>query len=144
MPNPASGHCLCGAVQVQVRDLPTTMSACHCDLCTRWTGSLHMGLEVPAEACTITGPVRTYRSSDFAERGWCDTCGSAVFFRNIAGRDAGLFELYPGLFADAGGARLTRVVYADRAPAGVVLGGDLDRVTKVDYEATCDHVEDAP
>jgi len=36
------------------------------------------------------------------------------------------------------------VVYADRAPSNVALAGDLERVSKADYEARNLHVEDKP
>ena len=34
----AEGRCLCGAVRVRVARLASTMSACHCDMCRRWSG----------------------------------------------------------------------------------------------------------
>ena len=40
----------------------------------------------------------------------------------------------PGLFANAGGARLTRIVYADRAPDGWDFAGEPQRVSRAEYE----------
>ncbi|MDF1726142.1 MAG: GFA family protein [Sulfitobacter sp.] len=130
-----TGQCLCGAVKVVVTGPLGDISACHCEMCTRWSGSVQMGLEVPQERCEISGPVKTHRSSDIGERAWCDTCGSAVWFRYPEGPDAGYFELAPGLFDNAGGARLVRIVYADRHPDGFALAGDVQRISKADYEA---------
>lgn len=130
-----TGSCLCGAVHVSVDAPMSKISACHCDMCRRWSGSIQMGIEVPETSVTITGPVKTYRSSSFAERAWCETCGSALWFRDFDGRDAGFFEMTPGLFENAGGARLLREVYSDRCPEGYALSGDIERVTKADYEA---------
>jgi hypothetical protein len=139
-----AGHCLCGAVQVSTTALFDTISACHCEMCRRWSGAVQLGIEAPREAVSISGPVKTYRSSSFAERGWCDVCGSAVFFRNVAGRDADLFEFAPGLFENAGGARLARVVYADCAVGGIEFeGDDIERVTRAEYEAKNDFVPEA-
>lgn len=136
-----SGQCLCGAVTVTADKLSDEMSACHCKMCTRWSGGVQMFIEAPEHGVTITGPVKTYRSSGFAERAWCDVCGSAVYLRNYAGRDVGYFEFSPGLFEDAAGARLTRVVYSDRALGGATLGGEnVVRVTKAEYEARYDFV----
>ena len=130
------GHCLCGAVAVTA-ELPEEMSACHCEMCTRWSGGIQMFIDAPEATVTLSGPIKTYLSSTFAERAWCDVCGSAVYLRNVEGDDVGLFEFSPGLFDNAAGARLTRVVYADRAPGGAKLGGDdVARVSKADYEAT--------
>lgn len=139
------GHCLCGAVTVIAGELKDNLSACHCDMCTRWSGGVQMFIDAPEETVTMSGPIRTYRSSPFAERAWCDVCGSAIYLRNVEG-DVGTIEFSPGLFDKAAGARLTRVVYSDRAPGGAQLGGDdVERVTKAQYEAQFDFVpEDRP
>lgn len=137
------GHCLCGAVTVKVDGPLGDISACHCEMCTRWSGSVQMGAEVDRNRVAIAGPVATYQSSEFAERAWCNTCGSAVWFKDTIGENEHVFELAPGLFDGFGGARLVRVVYCDRAAGGVRLAGDLDRMTKAEYEAQFPFVEDS-
>lgn len=129
------GHCLCGEVQVEVRGLGREISACHCDLCARWGGGIQFGIEAAADTVTATGRIKTHRSSRLAERAWCDTCGTSVWHRDITGPHAGFIELCPGLFDNAGGARLTRVVYADRAPQGLALAGDHERISQAQYDA---------
>ncbi len=136
------GRCLCGAVTVAVTGPLGEASACHCSACTRWTGSVLIGLNIPRKRVTYSGPIKSYASSSFSERAWCDTCGTAVWFADTKGDGADSLELSPGLFDGFGGAKLTRVVYADCAPEGVALAGDLQRVSKADYEATHLHVED--
>ncbi len=102
-----------------------------------------MGIEAKADDVEITGPVKVHRSSRLAERAWCDTCGSHLWFRYVEGRDAGYFELSPGLFENAAGARLTRVVYADRAPEGFSLtGAHVTRVSQAQYEAENPHLNE--
>jgi hypothetical protein len=137
-----AGGCLCGAVTVTAPDLASEISGCHCEMCTRWSGSVQLGIEAPAATTVMSGPIKTHRSSSLAERGWCDLCGSAVFFRYVEGRDTGYLELAPGLFENFAGARLTRVVYADRAPEGFALAGDHDRISQSDYERTNPHLND--
>lgn len=128
------GRCLCGAVTVQVEGALGDISACHCENCRRWSGAVQMGVEVPRERVTISGPVKVHQSTQIAERAWCDTCGSAVWFAYTAGRDTGYLELAPGLFDNFGGAKVVREVYADRCPDGIRLAGVSERVTKADYE----------
>jgi hypothetical protein len=140
--NAMLGRCLCGAVEVDAPDLSDEISACHCELCTRWSGSVQMGVAAPVATTRIAGPVKVHRSSKLAERGWCDICGSSVFFRYVEGRDRGHLELCPGLFDDFAGARLSRVVYADRAPEGFSLAGPHERVTQADYERNNPHLND--
>lgn len=130
------GACLCGAVRIRVGRLGDTMSACHCGMCRRWSGSIQMGID--AREVTVEGPVKTWMSSTFAERAWCNVCGSALWLRDVDPGD--LYELVPGLFDNAAGARLVREVYADRAPDGYALAGDIQRVSAADYEASHPHV----
>lgn len=93
-----------------------------------------MGID--AQGVEVTGPVKIYTSSSFAERAWCDTCGSALWLRDL---DSETYELMPGLFENAGGARLNREVYADHCPTGVAFAGDHDRITAARYEAENRH-----
>jgi hypothetical protein len=99
-----------------------------------------MGVDAPESQTVVTGPVRTYAATPFSERAWCDRCGSALWLRNTAGAHTDILELVPGIFENAGGETLTRVVYADCATGGIKLAGDLQRVSKAEYEREHDHV----
>jgi len=123
------GRCLCGAVRVRAERLSDEMSACFCTNCTRWGGGFQIGVESQG-AVDVTGPVKRFRAAPFAERAWCDICGSALWLKD----DDGPHEFCPGLFADAAGATLSRIVYADRKPVGLDFANVTDRVTAVDYE----------
>lgn len=95
------GHCLCGAVEIDLRDAHEEVDVCHCRMCQRWTGSMYAGIE--GEDFTVTGEdhVAVYRSSDWASRAFCKTCGSNLWFTFLptGGRTflAGLFDLPEGL-----------------------------------------------
>ena len=141
---PARGRCLCGAVTVEVAGGLPDFSACHCDNCARWSGGVFFSAEVPAAAVTLSGRVKTHAATAFSERGWCDTCGSAVYLRDTGAQDTGHVELMPGLFANFGGGRLDHVVYADRCPDGLTIGAGVRRVTASAYEAENPHQEAAP
>ncbi|MDJ0630425.1 MAG: GFA family protein [Rhodobacter sp.] len=124
------GHCLCGAVRIDVAEFRHDVSACHCDLCRRWTGAAMWGFEAPADAVTVTGEVASYRSSPFATRGFCPVCGTHLWIRD----DGGPYDLVPGIFEEARDLPLVREVYADRAFACAPLAGGHTRVTKDTYE----------
>lgn len=98
-----------------------------------------MMMVVEGQGVTVTGPVKTYASSPFAERAWCDVCGSSLWIRDAPG---GAHEFMPGLFDNAGGAVLNREVYADRKPDGYALAGGHPRVTAAEYEAANRHVKE--
>lgn len=110
-----TGHCACGAVRLSA-ETPQAYHACHCDTCRRWTGGLFLSLA--GTAVEMTGPVRVWNSSDWAERGSCADCGAPLFYRLKATGDQ-FFCL--GLFDDLGGLMLTEQYYADRAPAHLDL-----------------------
>lgn len=136
-----TGRCLCGAVTLKVTDLPRAISACHCTMCQRWSGGIMFGIGVDTDDLTVTGPVKTFASSTFAERAWCGTCGSALWLRDTV--DGGrLYELVPGLFENAGGAVLDHETYADRCPDGYALAGDHPRISATEYETANRHVKD--
>ena len=131
------GRCLCGAVTVRVGDHTPEVGACHCSYCRRWTGSAYFAFEAPADAVSIDGPVKTYRSTPFSQRAFCAECGSHIWLRDDGDE---VIELMPGLFDDASGMPLVSVVYADRAPAYLPLPKDVRRRTAAEYEADRPHV----
>ncbi|CUH75534.1 GFA family protein [Tropicibacter naphthalenivorans] len=74
------GHCLCGAIQFETSAQPQGPSLCHCSQCRRQSGHLWGSAYVPRAALRITGDVRWYDSSEQAQRGFCPTCGSFLFW----------------------------------------------------------------
>ncbi len=76
------GSCLCGAVKFEVTgDLPQP-SACHCVACRKHSGHFEASVDIPADTLTISGEahVRWYQSSEKVRRGFCDICGSTLFW----------------------------------------------------------------
>jgi hypothetical protein len=80
------GSCLCGALAFECT-LPTKWVAhCHCSLCRRahgaafvtWAGLPDAQFRVTAGEAQL----HWYRSTPEAERGFCATCGSTLFFRS--------------------------------------------------------------
>ena len=75
------GTCLCGAITFETPVAPRGASVCHCSQCRRQSGHLWASAFVPKADLTVTGPVRWYDSSDAAQRGFCPTCGSFLFWQ---------------------------------------------------------------
>jgi hypothetical protein len=76
---------------------------CHCSQCRKQTGHYYAATNVPVGNIVIEGGegVSWYRSSPEAQRGFCRTCGSALFWKRD-GSDyvsvlAGAFEQPSGL-----------------------------------------------
>ncbi len=76
------GSCLCGNVSFEVNgDLPAP-SACHCTKCRKHTGHSEAGTDIPRNRVKIMGSehVTWCHSSEKVRRGFCQTCGSSLFF----------------------------------------------------------------
>jgi len=144
---PLTGRCLCGAVTIRVTgDHDPRVGACHCRMCQRWSGGLFLCFDAPAASVTVEGPVARYRSSPFAERAFCATCGSHLWFNDVEeGGEPAQYELMPGLFDGAHDWPLRSEIYIDRAMESARLAGDHVRKTRADYESENPHIEgDAP
>lgn len=110
-----TGHCLCGAVTISATDMADDFSSCHCKSCQRWVGGALNGVSVKAENLNITGQehVGVFQSSNFAERAYCKTCGSALWFRLTAGKYAGNISIPVGLLDDTDGLVLSTEYFTD-------------------------------
>lgn len=77
------GRCLCGAVGFSAALKDAGMGVCHCGQCRRWTSGVFMYLSILPESLELTGArsLGVFRSSEIAERGFCATCGTSIFWR---------------------------------------------------------------
>ena len=84
---PATGGCLCGAVRFEVSGKPINSSYCYCKMCQRLSGSvLTSWADFGKDGFSCTkGEIKYYRSSEFAERGFCAACGSSLVQRPLDG-----------------------------------------------------------
>lgn len=91
-----TGSCLCGTNRFTVDTLNTHLGACHCSMCRNWVGgpflALDCGTGVHFES---EEQITVYDSSAWAERGFCSTCGSHLFYRLKAQQQ---YMMPPGLF----------------------------------------------
>lgn len=139
MSTPLVGHCLCGAVRLEVADHDPRIGACHCRMCQRWSGGLFLSFPAKPEGFRAEGPVVRHQSSAFAERAFCGTCGSHLWMRDTDKTDAEYWVM-PGLFEEAASWPLRSEIYTDRAYAALRLEGDHKRATRDEYEAKNAHV----
>ena len=80
-----TGGCLCGSVRFEVTEQPNSGAYCYCKMCQRWSGSVltsWAGFRNEDFRCT-RGEIKFYKSSDFAERGFCADCGSSIVQRGL-------------------------------------------------------------
>ncbi len=81
------GSCLCGAVRFRAHGALREIVACHCAQCRKQTGLFYAATNVKRTDLTIEGKeaMTWYAASNFARRGFCATCGSAMFWQENDG-----------------------------------------------------------
>ena len=80
-----TGRCLCGKIEFHLPKDSNQITVCHCKMCRTWCGS-------PLMALNSKGPIKFknpenisyYRSSEWAERGFCKECGTNLFCRLVS------------------------------------------------------------
>ncbi|MBO6522033.1 MAG: GFA family protein [Rhodospirillales bacterium] len=100
---PVTGSCLCGGVKFRVSEFQRPVVACHCTQCRKTTG--HYGAATTARNVDLQldsdETLSWYSSSDVAERGFCNRCGSSLFWRPVGGVNtsimAGVLDAPTGL-----------------------------------------------
>ncbi|KAA9134236.1 GFA family protein [Marinihelvus fidelis] len=107
------GQCLCGAVSITIDQPKPEIDVCHCAMCRRWGGGAFGGVHGKGFTVEGKGNVTVYRSSDWAERAFCRTCGSNLWYHFLPADShsflSGLFDL-PAEFT------ITQQIFVDEKP----------------------------
>lgn len=131
-----TGGCLCRAVRYRIEADVDHIDACHCGMCRKVSGGVAFGLHVPPGGIVWEkdAALRTFASSDWAERGFCSLCGSSLFWR-MTSDETPMFSLAAGTLDDLAGLTLTTEIYVDRKPDGYAFAGDTKKMTEADVIA---------
>ncbi|MFW6092442.1 MAG: GFA family protein [Pseudomonadota bacterium] len=123
------GRCLCGGVSITA-PRHRGFEVCHCGMCRRWGGgpmmAVHCGRDV--EIANRDG-VRTFDSSEWAERAFCATCGTHLYYRL---KPADEYVVPVGLFQDDGPFELREQIFIDRKPEDYAFSADTPLLTEAD------------
>ena len=109
------GGCLCGAVRYVARGSLRDVVFCHCGQCRRQTGLYYAATAVEKADLTITqdAGLRWFAASDQALRGFCGTCGSALFWK---AHQAAYIAILAGSLDDPSTLRAASHVFTDGRP----------------------------
>ena len=76
--------------------------------------------------------LRRHRSSDWAERGFCATCGSNLFYRLVHQGDAAGYQISVGALDDPTGLKMTGEIFVDRNRGAYAFAGPLTKMTEAE------------
>ena len=123
------GQCLCGAV-VYRAETEDKVSACYCKMCQRWASGVFMGVMTGEfEVTRGADHLKVAKTSDWAERGFCDQCGSNLFYRVP---DPGYLSVAFGSLDDTSGLRPRIQFYVDKRPEGFELAANTKEMTEAE------------
>ncbi|RED18477.1 GFA family protein [Pontivivens insulae] len=134
----STGHCLCGSVRYTLAETPSSFGACHCEKCRRFTGGIELGVNVMPGGITFDADetLKTFKSSDWAERGFCSHCGSSLFWRLTApGPMQGMVVVCAGTLDSLDGLAFDTEVYVDNKPDNYTFAGERKQMTEADVLA---------
>lgn len=77
------GQCVCGETTFDVELKNHNVHACHCSICRRQISDVIMTIDVEQGTLNFIKQNRLaiYESSEWGERGFCNACGTNLFWR---------------------------------------------------------------
>lgn len=118
------GKCLCGAIEVTAPDHHEA-GLCHCTMCRRWTGGPMFAVHCGADVQFNGAAPAVYRSSDWAERGFCPQCGTHLFYHLLPANE---YVLSAGLFQDQP-FELRNEIFIDEKPSYYAFSNKTRKMT---------------
>lgn len=109
------GRCLCGAVGITTYQNIENINACHCKTCQKWNGGPFLSVDCKNDL-QIEGAenISTYSSSAWAERAFCNKCGTHLFYHLL---QPSVYYVPVALFENSHSSKLSNQVYVDSKPA---------------------------
>lgn len=128
-----NGQCLCGETRFSVQKLEHHHGVCHCAMCRQWGGGGPF-FATPVQELTWAEKkhLKTYESSEWAQRGFCGNCGSSLFYYQ---KPTGQYMFSIGAFKDEAGFKIAGEIFIDHKPDGYAFVGDHPRETAAEVIA---------
>jgi hypothetical protein len=125
-----TGQCLCGSIKFEITGELAQPHACHCTQCVKQSGHFAVSTHVKRADFKLTEEkgLKWYQSSDYARRGFCQDCGSAIFW------DGGDEDLYisMGSLHGSTGLRVANHIFVDEKPDHYEISDDLPKFAGYD------------
>ncbi len=127
------GRCLCGAVGVEAKKAHRHFYACHCTMCQKWGGGPALSIECGGDV-SFEGEenITTFTSSPWAERGFCRTCGTHIFFRTTENVQ---YYMPLGVFDNIPDITMEQQLFIDKKPPYYAFANETKNLTEADVIA---------
>lgn len=121
------GSCLCGAVSFQAKAAKTQVGACHCSMCRKWSSGPLLAVDCGTEV-SFSGEehIGRYDSSMWAERGFCQKCGTNLFYRI---KQSGQYIVSAGVLEDDSKLVFDHQIFIDEKPQYYCFANDTQNMT---------------
>lgn len=79
----SQSKCLCGSTIFSFKLKNSEVHACHCSICRKQTSGINLTIDIEQGSLRIIADkyLTIYDSSEWAERGFCNRCGTNLFWR---------------------------------------------------------------
>ena len=121
-----SGRCLCGGVRFSAKVPKREFGVCHCTMCRRWSAGPFLAIEVEGFKADDEARLGVYRSSEWAERGFCRNCGTALFYR-LVGKDWCAVSVEA--LDDTADLVLSQQIFIDEKPGYYTFANETENLT---------------
>ena len=131
----SDGHCLCGAVRFQISASASDIGLCHCKMCRRWSGGLPLTVIHAQVVLEESETLAWWKSSEWGERGFCNCCGTPLFWRlqGDAGKNA--WEVSVGALTHEEPLKIVQHIFYDEKAAFYETADDAERLGGVEFTA---------
>ena len=122
-----NARCLCGAVHITANNVSTSIGSCHCSMCRKWSGGPIMTVDCGSDV-SFTGEenITIYNSSAWAERGFCNKCGSHLFYHL---KESNQYMILAGLFDENKSFIFDHQVFIDEKPDYYSFSNQTENMT---------------
>ncbi len=124
----AKGSCLCKSIKFSFKLKGKHFDACHCSMCRNWGGGPAFTVEVAGDI-QFEGEenIKVYRSSDWAERGFCQNCGTHLFYRL---KDKNFCNFNLGTIENNEEFQFTTEIFVDSKPQNYSFANETKKMTE--------------
>jgi len=132
-----NGQCLCGNVHFKLKLQSPAVHVCHCNLCRKHHGGPSITASCHADSVEIQNEGQSltwYQSSEWAERGFCASCGTNMFCK-LLGDDPMYYGVSAALLDKQDDLFIEEHIFVDKKPPYYQFDDDCRKLTEAEFLA---------